>query len=424
MSFALLLGLLAQDVGALLRDLESPVPETRSAAEAKLRRADDRDYATIRAAAAHPDPEVRGRIQDILRRLKGPVLLWERAFAEGTLRFPEGRMVSTSRTLLVSGLTPALQPFDPETGTPGNPASPFDAAPYEVHATIRDDAVYAAAAYDQAPGRLAAVSLSTGRVLWSAPLNEGRSPLVVDGKRVYLLDGRLLCAHECADGRLAWSRLLPEGESLFWSFSAPVLEGGRLYAGNVDSGLHAFDAGDGRPLWTSLSDRDLGGKIGASFADPPSAGWGVVVSRSPADGRVAVVSAVDGAARWDAGNKHTMSALLSERGLYVVQGDAVALLDLRDGKALWTHALPKRNPEFSNGPRPELVGERDGVLYLHVGQHLRAVDISSNTIVWEREGYGFSHQTGGWRFSLLEGDRLGASGPDRLQVLRYNTRLK
>lgn len=122
-------------------------------------------------------------------------------------------------------------------------------------------------------GRLAALDLRTGQVVWDVEVSGVQTPWIA-GDYIYLVsdEGELLCL-ERADGRVRWVQQLPRWEEpedkagpILWV--GPILAGDRLILGNSLGEVYAVSPYTGKPL----------GKIdvGSSVDVPPVAADGSV----------------------------------------------------------------------------------------------------------------------------------------------------
>jgi outer membrane protein assembly factor BamB len=183
-------------------------------------------------------------------------------------------------------------------------------------------------------GELAALSMRSGKTLWTFPVPSGTesSPMVV-GHSVYFGDqsgteyslnirtghenwslstgGSIKAGAAYHDGNLyfgnyagsfyavnakrgtvAWSAS-PGGEF----YSTPAVAYGRVYVGNNDDNAYSFAASDGAIVWT----RSLGDYVysGPAVADTP--GLGPTVYIGSYDGDLYALNAANGTLRWAAG---------------------------------------------------------------------------------------------------------------------------
>jgi outer membrane protein assembly factor BamB len=201
-------------------------------------------------------------------------------------------------------------------------------------------------------GALAALSMRSGKTLWTFPVSSGTesSPMVV-GHSVYFGDQdgteyslNIRTGHEnwslstggsikagaayhhgnlyfgnyagsfyavrAKSGTVAWSAS-PGGEF----YSTPAIAYGRVYVGNNDGDAYAFVAGDGAIAWT----RSLGGYVysGPAVADTP--GLGPTVYVGSYNGDLYALNAADGSLRWaaNAGGAISGSATVVNNTVYV-----------------------------------------------------------------------------------------------------------
>lgn len=189
-------------------------------------------------------------------------------------------------------------------------------------------------------GELAAVSMRSGRTLWTFPVPSGTesSPMVA-GDSVYFGDQggteyslNLETGHEnwsfqtggaikagpaywhgklyfgnyagsfyavgARSGHEVWAAS-PGGEF----YSTPAVAYGHVYVGNNDGDAYAFDAGSGALAWS----RGLGGYVysGPAVADIP--GLGPTVYIGSYDGDLYALDAANGSVRWAAGAHGSIS---------------------------------------------------------------------------------------------------------------------
>ncbi len=105
------------------------------------------------------------------------------------------------------------------------------------------------------------------RELWSRPLGEGHSAVVVDGERLYTMFGRgyreTVIAIEAATGRTLWEQAYdvgyqPEYEEYRGPHATPLVVGERLFTVGIEGHLMAFDKRTGRCLWGHQLEDDFG----------------------------------------------------------------------------------------------------------------------------------------------------------------------
>jgi outer membrane protein assembly factor BamB len=188
----------------------------------------------------------------------------------------------------------------------------------------------------QAPGngRVEALSMHDGRVIWShaVPAGSETSPLAY-GNEVYFGDqAGDVEGLNVADGRVLWT---------FHASGAvkggPSLSDGRLYFGDYSGHVYALDAASGREIWSS------GAGVGNFYSTAAVAFGRVYLGNT--DGRVYSFSASTGALAW-----------ATQTGAYVYASPAVAevphlgatvyigsydgsfyAFDARSGAVRWSH---------------------------------------------------------------------------------------
>ncbi len=161
--------------------------------------------------------------------------------------------------------------------------------------------------------------------------------------------------------------------------SAPVIAGGRVLAASVDAHtVHAFDAGNGRPLWQFIA----GGRVDS----PPTIARGLAVFGS-ADGWVYCLRVSDGQLAWRyraAPEERRLAALgqlesawpvhgsvlvrdgavycAAGRSSYLDGGIRLVRLDLKTGRKLAEQCLDSRQPRTGEQPDEPRMFEMPGAL--------------------------------------------------------------
>jgi outer membrane protein assembly factor BamB len=190
-------------------------------------------------------------------------------------------------------------------------------------------------------GRIAALSLKTGHVVWSRPLPSGsESSPIVGGGTVYFGDqAGTLYALNVRTGRREWSYQASGAIK-----GAPALVGGILYFGDYAGRAYAIRASNGRQVWAvSTSGSDFGFGSG-NFYSTPAVAFGRVYMGNT-DGFVYSFSAATGALAWatNTGSYVYASAAVADipglgpsvfLGSY--NGDFYAF-NARSGGIEWTH---------------------------------------------------------------------------------------
>jgi len=143
--------------------------------------------------------------------------------------------------------------------------------------------------------------------IWTRPLGDGYSAIVVDGSALYTMyrqgDDEIVVALDAGSGETRWEHsyrapILDDGNFGFWMNSAgpgpyatPLLVGSRLFTVGVNGELHALDKTTGKVLWfhNLVEEYSLSGYSG--FASSPIAyGDNVIL---PVGGRGQGVMAFD-----------------------------------------------------------------------------------------------------------------------------------
>jgi len=158
-------------------------------------------------------------------------------------------------------------------------------------------------------GRFVALSMRTGRIVWSRPLAAGsESSAIVNGQTVYFGDQA---------GNL-YARNVRNGH-LYWAYHAsgaikggPALVGGVLYFGDYSGRAYAVRAVNGRQVWAVSTDGAHFGFGSGQFYSTPAVAFGRVYMGNT-DGRVYSFGARNGALAW-----------ATATGAYVYSSAAVA----------------------------------------------------------------------------------------------------
>ena len=158
-------------------------------------------------------------------------------------------------------------------------------------------------------GRFVALSISTGRIRWSAPVPPGSesSPIVGDSSVYYGDQSGALVARRVADGRIEWTYRASGAIK-----GGPALVGGVLYFGDYAGRAYAVRARDGHQIWAvSTNGAQFGFGSGQFYATPAVAYGRVYMGNT--DGRVYSFGARNGALAW-----------ATSTGAYVYSSAAVA----------------------------------------------------------------------------------------------------
>jgi outer membrane protein assembly factor BamB len=158
-------------------------------------------------------------------------------------------------------------------------------------------------------GRFVALSMKTGRMIWSRPLGAGsESSPIVNGQTVYYGDqaGNLF-ARNVRNGHLYWT--YHAGGAIK---GGPALVGGVLYFGDYSGHAYAVRAVDGRQVWAVGTNGAHFGFGSGQFYSTPAVAFGRVYLGNT-DGRVYSFGAHTGTLAWATGT-----------GAYVYASAAVA----------------------------------------------------------------------------------------------------
>jgi outer membrane protein assembly factor BamB len=250
-------------------------------------------------------------------------------------------------------------------------------------------------------GRLVALSIRTGKIVWSHPVPPGTesSPLVF-GSTVYFGDqsGQVL-ALRARDGHVNWSykasAAVKGGPSIargvvffgdyagrayalharsgkeVWTtstsgarfgfgsgefYSTPAVAFGRVYMGNTDGNVYSFAEKTGQLAWSTAT----GAYVYASPAVADIPGLGPTVYAGSYDGKVYAFDARSGSVRWShgAGGKISGSATIVGDVLYfsVLGSRTTQGLDVRTGRQVFFFGDGAFNPVICDPNTIYLVG--------------------------------------------------------------------
>ena len=143
-------------------------------------------------------------------------------------------------------------------------------------------------------GRFVALSIQTGRVVWSHLVPAGsESPPIVARRMVYFGDqGGTVYALRARDGTVQWTyhaRGAVKG--------GPALAGATLYFGDYAGRVYALDASSGHQIWAVSTSGTQFGFGSGNFYSTPAVAFGRVYLGNT-DGRVYSFGARDGALAW------------------------------------------------------------------------------------------------------------------------------
>lgn len=304
------------------------------------------------------------------------------------LALPPGVHAAARRALVVAGAlllaacaadrpkpTP-LQPLEPRIAGRLVWSAQIGALRYPLLPAVRDGVFYVAGG----DGEISALQADDGRLLWrasaGAPLSagvgsDGRFTAVVTrGNEVVVFDG----------GREVWRKRVSSSV-----VTPPLVAGERVFVKGVDRAVHAFDALDGRRLWTlqrpgeALTLAQPG--VLAAFRDT------LLVGQGP---RLAGVDPLRGTLRWDVAMAQPRGTNEVERladlvGPLVRVGDrvcarafqsSVACADAARGAVLWS-----RNA----GGVQAVGGDAELLIGADASDRITAWRAATGDVVWNNE---------------------------------------
>jgi outer membrane protein assembly factor BamB len=271
-------------------------------------------------------------------------------------------------------------------------------------------------------GRIVALSIKSGKVVWSRVLPAGSesSPLVWDGDvyfgdqrgAVYslaaatghvnwtyhasgavkggpaLADGRLYFgdyagrayALNAATGRVVWAVNTSGADFGFGSgnfYSTPAVAFGRVYMGNTDGRVYSFAERTGQLAWAT----GTGAYVYASPAVADVPGLGPTVYLGSYDGRFYAFDARSGTIRWrhPAGGRISGSATIVGGIVYfsVLATRTTVGLDARNGRTVFTFHDGAFNPVVCDGGALYLTGY--SMLYQLLPEHPSAAPANAGS---------------------------------------------
>jgi outer membrane protein assembly factor BamB len=182
--------------------------------------------------------------------------------------------------------------------------------------------------------QLAVYDARTGSARWSTPLDCFTCEAAVGGGRVYAAGDGKVRAYDANDGRVVWTS---RGVGGLDTISTVRLDGGTLYAlasvGSPVSGyvVDAYRASDGTPLWHV----SFGGGRGFDPLVRPAAAGGLFVYPAP-DGYLYAVR--DGHVAWKAGLGGAVDSTpaIGDGRVWIVDASGrLTAFSAADGRTLW-----------------------------------------------------------------------------------------
>jgi outer membrane protein assembly factor BamB len=216
--------------------------------------------------------------------------------------------------------------------------------------------------------RMYALSLRTGKTLWSTPLDgEVNSSAAYADDTVFIGDNSgTMTALDARTGRIRWkarsfSRF---GRGREYFYATPTVAYGRVYASNTDGTVYSFGAGTGNLLWAT--------PVGTYVYTAPAV-WERKVYVGTYDGKFYALDAATGATRWVRdvpaavhGAPTVMGKLVyfatcgrcGQKGVRPAKAGPFATyaLDARTGRLVWTFPDGHYSPIVADGERVYLTG--------------------------------------------------------------------
>lgn len=158
-------------------------------------------------------------------------------------------------------------------------------------------------------GRFVALSMKTGRVVWShtVPAGTETSPLAWDGSVYFGDQGGTMYSLRARDGHVNWTYHASGAIK-----GGPALSDGKLYFGDYAGRAYALDAASGHQVWAVATNGTAFGFGSGNFYSTPAVAFGRVYMGST-DGRVYSFATRNGQLAWATGT-----------GAYVYSSPAVA----------------------------------------------------------------------------------------------------
>ena len=251
-----------------------------------------------------------------------------------------------------------------------------------------------------AGGRVTAVSVQFGNVLWSKPLpsRSESSPLVVGDSLYFGSENGTVYCLRAKDGHVRWTTKVGGAVKAGLAYDR-----GKLFFGDYSGQMHAIDATSGRKIWSvGTSGKPFGLGSGGFYATP-SVAFGRVYAGNT-DGSVYSFSERDGALAWRTGTGsyvYSSAAVDTIPGLgptvYVGSYDSrVYAIDARSGRVRWRHSAEGR---ISGGL--QLVG--DLLFYSTLNRHTTALGAATGRQIWSVPKGKFNPVISDGRYLFLNG---------------------
>jgi outer membrane protein assembly factor BamB len=299
----------------------------------------------------------RAQASDVL--LRPPLrLLWTESLTGGQVR---GSALCSDTTLLVPGLTGAVDVFDVTTGDKvgGIPfAGTLEGTPIFLDSLL-------VLPFSLAETQLIAVNLRTLRPIWTLATGPIDVPLLRIGTRIVAVtrEGRVLCLAP-GDTALVW-----EARTAAQIRTAAVAADSTIIVTTTGGDMTAFTLAHGDERWRVPT--------GAAFTSSPAVADGIVVAVNRA-GAVLAVEALTGRVLWRRDltvTVHASPAVARDGAIIACASGEVISLDLRTGTERWRTGL---GTVISAAP----LLTRAHVVAATSGGRLCLLDRTTGAIVW------------------------------------------
>jgi outer membrane protein assembly factor BamB len=269
-------------------------------------------------------------------------------------------------------------------------------------------------------------------VVWSRPLGNGHSTILVDEGRLYTMyrvgeprrgpfqAEEIVVSMDAATGKTLWEYKYPSRIADFsrgaGPHATPLIVGDRLFTSGTNLQFHAFDKRTGKVLWSHDAVKEFGAPpllirpvVKSGHASSPIAYRDTVIMMVGGPGQsLMAFRQSDGAVVWKHGDYLISGAspiLITLNGreqLVVFAGSQITGVDPENGKVLWAHPHDPGNDFNFSLP---LFGQ-DNVLFMSSGYRAgsRAVRLSGGGAGTEVEELWFNSRI---RFMFLNAIRLG-----------------
>jgi outer membrane protein assembly factor BamB len=193
------------------------------------------------------------------------------------------------------------------------------------------------------------------RQLWSRPLGQGHSSILVDGDRLYTMysqgEQEVVIALAAATGKTIWEHKYDaptagiDYEYGLGPHATPLLVGDLLFTVGSVGKLHALDKKTGKIVWTVDLYKDLGGrKMGRGYSCSPLAYKNTIILTLGGAGQTLVaLNQKDGKVVWKNQTLDLSPAspiiinVDGQEQMVAFLGKVIAGIDPNNGELLWSH---------------------------------------------------------------------------------------